>query len=141
MSLTDSLSRLFLRCSIKLGRAADARGTAVTRQEWENRARNRTPAPPAGWDHMLVDRIIHTSAKDLIVRSGATDTSQSVHTIGDESTINECAIVFWKLRVGLLHSPASVCVSSHRGVLLLDEAAGVVFMPALPRLQLHAHAL
>ena len=64
----------------------------------------RKPLPPPGWDSTLVDRMLHATAADLIARPCVTSPKPftAVLSIKASASIEECAQILWRNRIGVL---------------------------------------
>jgi len=61
--------------------------------------------PPPGWEPALVDRVVSTTAADVMRRPCVTKPkpdAETVHYINDQDTVKACAQIFWEKRIGAL---------------------------------------
>ena len=64
----------------------------------------RDVMPPPGWDANLVDRVVTSTAADVMNRPCVVSPKpdEMVHYVTDQDSVQESADVFWKKRIGAL---------------------------------------
>ena len=60
--------------------------------------------PPPGWEPTLVDRVVSTTAADVMRRPCVIrpKPDEMVHYVKDSDSVKQCATIFWEKRIGAL---------------------------------------
>ena len=80
----------------------DAAAATASRSMYE--AHKRDVMPPPGWDPTLVDRVVSTTAADVMRRPCVVKPKpdQMVHYVDDNATVQACAKILNEKRIGVL---------------------------------------
>ena len=80
----------------------DAAAATASRSMYE--AHKRDVMPPPGWDPTLVDRVVSTTAADVMRRPCVVKPKpdQMVHYVDDNATVRACAKILNEKRIGVL---------------------------------------
>lgn len=81
--------------------AAAARGATATQQEWKHTSKRKAPPPP-GWDPGLVDRMVKSSAADLITGKESDIGHEGLLTVRAGASLEEVSKIMWKKRIGVV---------------------------------------
>ena len=76
---------------------------ATAKASWS--VAKRDVMPPTNWDPMLVDRVVTTTAADVMKRPCVVKPKpgeESVIYVNDTDSVKDCANIFWEKRIGAL---------------------------------------
>lgn len=106
VALARPICRLPAACRLLSTSAArrrgdlDGQGMASAKDVWQKGKRD--VLPPTGWDPSLVDRVVSTTAADVMNRPCVVSPKpdEMVHYVNDSDSVQASAEVFWKKRIG-----------------------------------------
>jgi hypothetical protein len=106
VALARPICRLPAACRLLSTSAArrrgdlDGQGMASAKDVWQKGKRD--VLPPTGWDPSLVDRVVSTTAADVMNRPCVVSPKpdEMVHYVNDSDSVQASADVFWKKRIG-----------------------------------------
>ena len=92
--------RLFSTAAARKRGDIDGHGLTSARNTWQKGKRN--VLPPTKWDPSLVDRVVSTTAADVMSRPCVVSPKpdEMVHYVQDTDSVQQSADVFWKKRIG-----------------------------------------